>query len=209
MIYLFDVEEGDIMGYTHGIKWDDESIEKSILKVARSLQVHRMPSNEEIKSVMGNYSLSNKISRSGGFKYWASKLNLDMKNSETKLGTKWEFHIKSRLEEFEYKVEKMSTRHPYDLLVNGNIKIDIKVSNYYLGSSCKYHTFNLEKKYHNCDIFICVGLNETDIPVKILVIPSKYLMGIRQLSVGIKSKYDKFNYKYKYIKEYDNFYKKI
>ena len=142
------------MGYTHGTKWSNEKIESEIYKVINTLNIERMPTNTEISMVMKNQALNNKISKSGGYKYWANKLGLDTKYSETKLGQEWEIYIKNLLDSKGYYVEKMTTRHSYDLLINNNIKIDVKVSNYYHGKSFKYHTFNLEKKYHNCDIFI-------------------------------------------------------
>ena len=107
-----------------------------------------------------------------------------------------------------YKVDKMQPRHPYDLLVNGNIKIDVKVSNYFYGvdESYKSHSFNLGKKFHNCDIFILIGLNSNKEIVKFLVIPSKMLMGVKQVCIGEESKYDKYNDAFRYIEKYDYFY---
>lgn len=196
------------MGYSYGNKWDDESIKKEIIKVVKALDLKRMPSNNEIKNVMGNHSLSNAISRKGGFRMWAEKLNLDLKESETSLGNEYEFIVKEILEELGYDVEKMTTKHPYDLLINDNIKIDVKASRYYENKKegVKYHTFNLEKKYHNCDIFICICLNDSEDIEKFLIIPSKYLMGKKQLSVGVNSMYDRFDNKFTYIDIYNDFY---
>lgn len=197
------------MGYSHGKRYTDKMIENEIIEVMRALNIKRMPSGNEIVAVTQSHSLPNKISRSGGYKYWAKRLGLDMKNSETNLGQKYEFIIKDILESKGYKVDKMTTGHPYDLLVNNNIKIDVKVSNYYHGDTYKYHTFGLGKKYHNCDIFICVGINEEENIEKILIIPSKFLMNIKQLSVGIKSEYDKYNEAWEYLDKYDRFYKEL
>lgn len=187
-------------------KWSDDKIAEEIIKVKMALNIERMPTRTEIEIVTNDSALTNKISKTGGTKYWANKLNLDLKDSETKLGQEWEMYVKSELDNLGYEVEKMTTKHPYDLLVNNNIKVDVKVSRYYKGKGFKYHTFNMEKKYHNCDIFICIGLDEEDHVVKILVIPSKYLMNKKQLSVGIESKYDKFNDRWDYIDKYSNFY---
>lgn len=187
-------------------KWSDNKIAEEIIKVKMALNIERMPTRTEIEVVTNDSALTNKISKTGGTKYWANKLNLDLKDSETKLGQEWEMYVKSELENLGYEVEKMTTKHPYDLLVNNNIKVDVKVSRYYKGKGFKYHTFNMEKKYHNCDVFICIGLDEGDYVVKTLVIPSKYLMNKKQLSVGIESKYDKFNDRWDYIEKYSNFY---
>lgn len=199
------------MGYTHGTKWTDDLVEEYLLNIIKALDINRMPSRTEIKLVMGDDSLSNKIARAGGFRMWAEKLGLKLKESETSLGNEYEFIVKEILEELGYQVEKMTTKHSYDLLVNDNIKIDVKVSRYYKSkeSTFKYHTYNLEKKYHNCDIFICVGLSEDEDIEKILVIPSKYLMNRKQLSTGVTSSYDRFNKRFDYIEKYVQFYNEI
>lgn len=188
-------------------KWTDELVEKEIKEVMKALNIERMPSNSEVKSVVGN-GLACKISKSGGYKYWADKLNLKTKNSETKLGQEYEEKVLKLLQTKGYEVEKMSTKHPYDLLVNLNIKVDVKVSNLYRGSKGEFHTFNLEKHNHNCDLFICVCVTDGEI-VKTLVIPSKFLMKISQLSVGIISIYDVFKDRYDFIEKYDGFYNKL
>ena len=199
------------MGYSHGNKWTDEAIKNGIEEVIIALNLNRMPSNKEVKEIIGNSGLSNDISRNGGFRVWAEKLNLDIKESETSLGNDYEFIVKEILEELGYDVEKMTTKHPYDLLINDNLKVDVKVSRYYKANEgdFKYHTFNLEKIYHNCDIFILVCLNEEDEIVKLLIIPSKYLMGKKQVSVGVSSKYDRFNKKFECIDKYVQFYNEI
>ena len=166
-----------------------------------------MPSKSEIESVVGS-GLSIKISRTGGFKYWADKLNLEMKESETKLGKKYEQYVTDLLKNKDYEVERMSTQHPYDLLINRNIKVDVKISNLYRGNSGEFHTFNLGKHNHNCDIFICICVTDNKI-VKTLIIPSKFLMKISQLSVGIHSIYDKFIDRFNYIEKYNMFYQSL
>ncbi|HBF0856743.1 TPA: hypothetical protein KNP56_003561 [Clostridioides difficile] len=195
-----------LVGYSHGIKWDDSKITNEIIHVKNILGIDRMPTKSEIEFVTKSNSLSCKISKSGGFKEWAYRLNLEIKKSESDLGSKWEMYIKNILEARGYEISKMSFKHPYDLLVNNNIKVDVKVSSLYENEDSKYHSFNLEKKYHNCDIFILVALDEFGSPLKILIVPSKELMGQKQVSIGYKSKYDKFDSRFELIKVYDNFY---
>ena len=191
------------MGYNgKGRLWTEEDIINEIINVTKILNINRMPTASEIDLALGNSSLGNAISKRGGYKFWANKLNLKTKDSESNLGKRWEYEVKDLLEEMGYKVDKMSTNHPYDLLINDNIKIDVKVSNL---TKYNYFTFNLTKPYHNCDIFICVCIDENKI-VKPLVIPSKRLMGIKQLSVGTNSEYDCYKDRYDYIEIYDKFY---
>lgn len=71
------------MGYVKGIKWDDDLIESKIHEVMRVLSISRMPSASETELILRNSSLSNKISKTGGFSKWAKKLGLEIKESET------------------------------------------------------------------------------------------------------------------------------
>ena len=194
------------MGHTHGIKWNDRLIEAEIKNVMTSLGIKRMPTRVEMDSITQNSALSNKVMKTGGIRHWADKLGLKLKGCETTLGNNYEFKVKEMLEYKGYKVEKMSTGHPYDLLVNDYIKIDVKVSHYYHGDGYKSHSFGLSKKDHNCDIFICVAVDDKENIIKNLIIPSKFLMGIKQLVIGVNSKYDKFNNKFEYIDKFDSFY---
>lgn len=197
------------MSYTHGIKWTEQKVEKEIRKVMEALVIDRMPSQSETVLVTKNYALANKIRRSGGFEYWANKMNLRIKSSETKFGTRFEKIIKRLLEQKGYKVEEMPHRHPYDLLVNDNVKIDVKVAKPYSSQETgTFHTFNLEKKHPTCDIYVAVLLTKLNQKDRVLVIPSKYLK-ITQLSVGKNSKYNRFIDKWEYVKLYDELYRNI
>lgn len=99
----------------------------------------------------------------------------------------------------------MSVKHPYDLLVNSNIKIDVKTARLYTSEhGNSYYTFNLEKKNPTCDIYIfyCVEIE------KILIIPSKFLRQT-QLCISENSKYNRYTNRWDYLKIYDNFYKEV
>ena len=196
------------MAYTHGIKWTNKKVQEEIHKVMRSLNVERMPTRNEIINVTKSNALPCAISRGKGYYGWAKELGLQVKNSETTFGKQSEYDVKSILEKLNYKVEKMPQNYPFDLLVNENIKIDVKSSRLYKGPQGSFYTFNLEKKYASCDIYIILCLKENDDIDKLLIIPSNKLK-ITQLSVGKESKYDIYKNNYKTIQEYDEFYKKL
>lgn len=197
------------MGYAHGTQWTNERIKQEIIRVKEALCIDRMPSRSEIELITGNSRLTNKISRSGGFKYWAKKLGLQTKRCETSFGKKYEKIIADKLKDRGYKVEHMSTKHPYDLLVNDYIKIDVKAAKPYRSkNNYIFHTFNLEKKNPTCDIYIAVALSDEGNIERVFIIPSKYLK-ITQLSVGKCSIYNQFVDRWDYIKKYDLFYKNV
>lgn len=196
------------MTHEYGTPWTEDEIKQGIFEIMKILNIDRMPSSGETISALDYNGLSMAIQRSGGFKHWAKKLSLDTKKSETSLGQVYEEYILELLRNKGYEVERMSVKHPYDILANRNIKIDVKVSNLYKNSGSGYYTFNLEKHNHNCDLFICICVNDEEM-VKTLVIPSKFLMGIKQLSLGNTSIYDSFKDRFDYIEKYDVFYNQL
>ncbi|NFI30656.1 hypothetical protein FDA37_00070 [Clostridium botulinum] len=194
------------MGYTHGVKWNDELIKEEIFKVMKALNIKRMPSEPEIKKILKNNGLACAISRRGGFKKWSNKLNLSQSDCETRTGLKEELNIKTILESKGYEVEKMTTRHPYDLLVNGNIKIDVKAANKYSSPiGWASYSFNLEKENPTCDIYVICCLQDE----KILVIPSKFLKQTQLCITDKTSKYDIYKDRWDYIEQYNSFYKTV
>ena len=165
-----------------------------------------MPTSSEIFKVTNDFKLRNAIRRHGGYKYWADKLELSQSKCETRTGLKEELNIKVLLESKGYKVEKMPTRHPYDLLINGNIKIDVKAANKYISpTGWSSYSFNLEKNNPTCDIYVIRCLQDN----KTLVIPSKFLKQNQLCITNKESKYDKFKDRWDYVEKYDRFYKNL
>ncbi len=186
------------------MKWTDELIEKELLKSIKVLQIERMPTANELKTI-GRNDLHCKISRTKKYSGWAEHLGLELKQSETVKGQKYESKLKKRLESKGYKVEDMTTKHPYDLLVNKNVKIDVKVSapHYHFGSRC--HTFRPSKKHPTCDLYICIALDEQEKFEKVFVIPSKFAQLVT-LNICKESKYNAFIDRWEYIDRYTEFY---
>lgn len=196
------------MGYTHGIKWSNELIEKKIKEVMKALCIDHMPSVKEMELVIGDFSLSNKIAKTGGSYKWARKLGLNIKESETKLGKKYEGYSVGIISQKGYKTKRMSVKHPYDLLVEDNIKVDVKVSKPYSNENGTYHTFNLEKRSPTCDIYMCFLLDDDESIDRLIIIPSKYVK-LTQLSIGKNSKYNVYCDRWDYIEKYKTFYKEL
>lgn len=197
------------MGYVHGTQWTDQLISEEITKIRNTLNIDRMPSSSEIKLVTGKTALINAIRRRGGYNAWANKLKLDTKYSETKFGKRYERILSKYLTRKGYKAERMTVKHPYDLLINNFIKIDVKASKrYYYDDKNYYYTFNLGKSNPTCDIYVCFCINEEETFDKILVIPSKFLK-LTQLSIGVVSQYDKYIERWDYLDKFNEFYKKL
>lgn len=197
------------MGYAHGEQWNEEKIVSGIMEVVNGLKIDRMPSRAETQHYFGNSKLTCAISRGIGWYGYSEKLSLPMKNSETGIGKEYEHNAKTLLESFGYEVKQMVQNHPFDLLVEGKIKIQVKVSHLYHGEQGNFYSFNFEKKYSACDIVILYTVSDSS-EESIYVIPSINIMDKTQISIGEKTSiYHKFKNAWNYVSEYINFYSKL
>lgn len=198
------------MGYTHGIQWNDEMIEEKIKEVINELNIDYFPSHSEIESVLKNKSLTNKLCDKGSY-FWAAKMGLPLKNSETKLGNEYElFAISDIFENTELQSIPTSSRHPYDILTDYRVKIDVKISKPYTNKrNITAYSFNLEKSMPTCDIFLfyCVG-NDNAIK-KTLIVPANILFGQTQVGVGENSKWDRYKDRWDFIIKTSEFFKTL
>lgn len=192
------------MGYAHGTKWNRELIINGIYEVINYYELDRMPTRSEIESYYHNSRLTNKISKTGGFDSYAEELKLQTKDSESKLGIRFEKYIADELQKQGFKADLTTVRFPYDVLVNSRVKIDVKVGREVENKVGKYYTFNLEKKQQTCDIYIAVCINSEKEVKKVYVIPASVMSGKTQLSIGLNhSKYDCYLNKFWIVKTLD------
>lgn len=194
------------MGYSHGTKWNEETIEKAIYEIMEIAKITHFPTRSTIRKITGNEALTNALRRHGGTRYWANKLQLEIKPCESRLGDEAELACMAFLSvNYGYDCEQTPVRYPYDILVNKNIKVDVKCSNLFHGKNGDFYTFNLGKSKPTCDIFVCYCIEEHHIE-KVYVIPSCVLSGKTQLSLGVtKSKYEVFKNRWDIFEEYNAF----
>ena len=104
----------------------------------------------------------------------------------------------------------MTTKYPFDLLVNGLVKIDVKSAcAYYSKNGSRLHTFGINKEVATCDIYMIFALNENGDKIeRTFIIPSHHIE-MKSLNLGEDSKYNKYIEKYDYIDKYINFKKSI
>jgi hypothetical protein len=190
------------------MKWTDELIKTELLKSINVLGLDRMPTAEELKGINRN-DLHCKISRTKKYSGWAEELNLSLKSCTTRAGQKYEGVLLEVLKNQGYKVEAMTTKHPYDLLVNSAIKIDVKVAKpYLLRGKDRVHTFNLSKIKPTCDIYILIALDENENIERLFVIPSHFVQQ-PMVNMGKESKYNFYVNSWHYLTAFDEFYKKL
>jgi hypothetical protein len=196
------------MGYTHGTQWTEEKLQKRILDAINELQIDHMPTRSEIFSLRFNDPLHNGIVRNGGYDYWAKRLGLKVKDSESKLGWLYEEIAAKELENHGYTVSHMSRKYPYDLLINEFVKIDVKVGKPWLLRSSRVHTFGINKKNPVCDVYMVFALNEQGDTERLFIIPS-FELKLISMCIGKDSKYNKFINRWDLIDKYDQFYKSL
>lgn len=105
----------------------------------------------------------------------------------------------------------MGLAQKYDLLVNSEIKIDVKASTAYETRGYKCNAFGIHKENPTCDIYILYALDFTgEIIERIFVIPSKFMHCKSNITIGEYSeKYDKYINRWDFLEQYDKFYKSI
>lgn len=202
-----------IIGHSHGKQWTDELVKSEIMRVVDSLGLDTFPTHSEIENFYGNKGLTMKISKSGGTKYWAEQLGLNIKSCESEFGDFYEkYSINDILNNTGLNSYQNKVGYPYDVTTNKHIKVDIKASSVAENNNgYKYNTFNLGKEEPTCDIFIFYCLNEDNNIHKTLIIPSCKLYNQTQLGTSVhgNSKWDKYINNWNIFKKYNEFYNSI
>lgn len=194
------------MGYTRGTRWSDELIKEKVLEVKNALGIDRMPSRKECEAYFQDNRLACAVTKRIGWYKLAEEMGFPMKKSETQLGKECEARMADELRARGHKVERMPQNFPYDLLVNECIKVDVKASRLFKGKQGDFFTFNLEKPFSTCDVYVLCELDENNSIFMTMVVPSKFVIRNTQISVGVtNSKYHKFIDRWDYINEFSDF----
>ena len=184
-----------------------------IERVVKSLELDRFPTHSEMTEYYGNKALTNKISKSGGTKYWAKLLGYEVKDCESEFGDYFErYSIEDILTHTGLKSYKNKVGYPYDVTTNKHIKVDVKSSTIIENNrGYEYHSFNLEKKEPTCDIYILYCVDDTNKIYKKYIIPSCHVYGQTQIGISAfgKSKWDKYRNNWDVFNVYNDFYSKL
>lgn len=140
-------------------KWTPDILKEELANIANSLG--KMPSSQDLKRI-GRNDVSCYISKNGGFEYWANQIGRTREHSDPDTG--WEGE-KKVLEIFLSKgyscVRSDYNKCPYDLTLNGIVRIDVKSANYAEYGLCKGWFFRLGKDVQS-DILILFQLDTND-----------------------------------------------
>ena len=189
--------------------WTEEDIISAIREVVDNLELDRMPSYQEMKDYHRDSALTNAISKHQGVYYYANIMGLEVKASETLFGKLGESDVMEKLIGDGYEVTKMPQNFPYDLLVNDALKIDVKASKLYRGKTGSFYSFNLEKPFCTCDIYVLRTIDDEN-QEKYYVIPSCHIYNKTQISIGEKkSVYSRYLDRWDYISDYCDFFSEV
>lgn len=186
------------------MKWTDELIREGIKQSMTQLNLSRMPTADELKDI-GRNDLHCKISRTKRYSGWAEDLGIELKSgSETRKGTQYEEYVAKWLRKLEFKVETTSHKHPYDLLVDGSVKVDVKVSNPYTSKNGTKYIFAGMKGMPTCDLFVFVTLENEKVK-DVYVVPSHL---VKQHTINFKENdYQEYKNSWRIIYDYSLFFK--
>lgn len=158
------------MGYAHGKKWSDELVESEIRAISAERFGGRMPSAPELIDA-GFQSLASRISRTkGGYRGLALRLGLGIKDSETAFGHVWESFIVEKLQAHGRTAVRQTTRAPFDVLVDGRVRVNVKSARWHEYGPCKGFFFGISDTWKRCDVFALVKVAESS--QEILWVPS-------------------------------------
>ncbi|MEJ8548433.1 hypothetical protein [Brevibacillus borstelensis] len=192
----------------YGRIWSEERVKDEILECMRILLIDRMPTAQELVSI-GRNDLHCKISKTKRYSGWAEELGILLKSCDTRTGQSYEAVVKDLLEQRGYQAERMSTKYPYDLLVNGHLKVDVKVAKpHMLRGESRVHTFAIRKVKQTCDLYVLMALDEEDHFERIFIIPS-HVLNVVTLCVGQESKWNAYVDRWDLVKTYDDFFRGV
>ncbi len=187
-------------------EWNEEKIKAELLSMINEKQLARMPTLSEVIAHFGDSRLSNAISKRKLWYKLADEFNLPIKDSETTLGKSYEDKAEIELIIRGYEVRRMRQNYPYDILVNDSVKIDVKASHLYKGKNGNFYSFNLEKEFATCDVYILFLIKHPGLIEKTLIIPSTIVSTQSQISIGeIRSKYFKYEDRWDLLEKYAEF----
>lgn len=139
--------------------WSPELIEEEIRAVAAGL--NRMPTNSEL-SEFGRCDLANQISKKGGFVYWADRLGFPRVQSDSDTGWEGEDELTAILASKGFTCEKTVLKAPYDIKVNGVVRIDVKSAKFAEYGVCKGWFYRVGKDAQ-ADVLALFQLDTRDV----------------------------------------------
>jgi hypothetical protein len=187
------------MGWSHGTVWDSARVESELRRVTD--EMGRMPTVGEL-TTRKQGDLANAVVRSGGFAEWAKKLGVARKGTETHRGQDVELAAIESLRREGFDVQRQPTRAPFDLLVNGRVRVDVKSGKFADYSTTRRsgrgrtdrvagHFFGINHRAGACDLYLLCGVDESNRVLWRYFVPASDAQ-VGTLTLTPKGKYSRF-----------------
>lgn len=174
------------------MKWTAEMIGEKIMEAKNALGIEYMPTRKQLIQYYGDDCLTNKVSKTLGYYGWAERLGLRVQNNDTRKGKLGEEWAAEYLRGRGFEVQQMLQNYPFDLLVNGCVKVDVKFSNLYRNESgFAFYSFAIRKRIPTSDAYFLIAQDGAG-DRKVYILPSAAAKQT-QISIGeTHSIYDKY-----------------
>lgn len=124
--------------------WTEQMIATELSAIIASDRV--MPSASRLRQ-LGRNDLAVKISRTGGFIAWAKRLGASREHSDSDTGWNGEVEFAKKLAVMGFSVTRMdAVKSPYDLRVNGCVRVDVKSAKYAEYGPCRGWFYRVGKE---------------------------------------------------------------
>lgn len=124
-------------------RWTDDMVADRIRGIASKTGV--FPSISFLRE-SGQNDLACQITRRGGSFAWADRLGLKREHSDSDTGWEGEVAVQGILEAEHFRVERQSAvRWPFDLLVNGVLRVDVKAARFATYGPCSGWFYRIGK----------------------------------------------------------------
>lgn len=150
--------------------WSKEKVQEQLEPIIE--EFGRMPTQRELFAI-GLEKLGRAIERHGGYETWRTLLGVEAKDDKTIRGRRVEYKLCIWLGLKGFNVERMSYKHPFDLLVNG-WEVDVKST--FLYKTVEYYdvfNFTIKKEKHNCDFYFLCCLDTDENIFRRYIIPAE------------------------------------
>ena len=119
-----------------------------------------MPTSTMLKEI-GRHDLDHQISKRGGYAFWAKRVGVERKHSDSDTGWDGEIKLAEILTVKGFSVERSTAvKWPYDLCVDG-VRIDVKTAKYAEYGACRGWFYRVGK-YSQSDVLAFFQMDTTD-----------------------------------------------
>ena len=156
--------------------WNDARIREHLQRVVMEGNAGVMLSDGDLLE-MGEGSLARAIARSDhSYREWADMIGAEIKDTNVSRSYDIETWVKGELEARGHKVEYTTHKCPYDLLVDGKIRVEVKSSPWKASKKAGTYGYAFRMgrnpQHRAFDVGVFVGVDEDNNPERVYIMPA-------------------------------------